>query len=145
MSLLKGGVYYKLNTNKGNFYKDLSDECESLLNSIKRRKREKFNCEKDTDKKLIPQQLLQVLWNRGFLPGKEIPKEGMRLKPFLDLLSHGDYMDQRHRYKGIWLRDKIYDEEFPSQKREPAIFVGINNKNLLPVSYLRTIPGTIYR
>ena len=69
----------------------------------------------------------------------------MRLKSFLGFLSHSDYRDQGHQFKCVWLRDKIYDEEFPSQKREPAIFVGINDTNLLPVSYLRTIPGTIYK
>lgn len=145
MSLIMDGIYFKKNTKKKKFYKNLSDECVSLLKNITRRQSKKFKSEKDKTKKLIPWQLLQVFWELDFLPIIEKPQTGMRLKSFLDFLSQGDYTDQRHRYKGIWLRDKIYDQEFPSQKSEPAIFVGINNTNLLPVSYLRTIPGTIYK
>ena len=145
MPILKNGIYFRLDTKKNKFYKNLSEKCVSLLKSIKRRQRKKFKSEKDKTKKLIPWQLLQVFWELDFLPIIEKPQTGMRLKSFLDFLSHGDYTDQRHRFKGIWLRDKIYEQEFPVIKREPAIFVGINDTNLIPVSYLRTIPGTIYK
>ena len=47
---------------------------------------------------------LQFFWNLGFLPIMERPaKKGMRVPTFLDLLSHGEYKDKRHQYKGIWL------------------------------------------
>ncbi|MBA3009677.1 MAG: hypothetical protein KKF12_12505 [Proteobacteria bacterium] len=147
MSIIKNGIYFGKDQKKKGFYKkqNLSAESISLLKRITPRQHKKFKSEKNKMKKLIPWQLLQVFWELGFLPIIEKPQAGMRLKSFLDLLSYGDYKDKGHQYKCVWLRDKIYDEEFPSPKREPAIFVGINNTNLLPVSHLRTIPGTIYK
>ena len=149
MSIIKNGLYFSKDEKIRGFYKkqELSSENLSLLKGITPRQHKKFKSEKDKTKKLIPWQLLQIFWELGFLPGKEKPEEGMRLKPFLDFLSHGNYRDQRHQLKGIWLRDKIDEEEFPQTIRSQEMYLKVpgEGSKWVPASYFRDIPGTIIK
>lgn len=118
-------------------------ENKKLLKEIKKRKRNEFRSE-SRDKRLIPMQVLQVLWNLNFLPGKKRPEEGMRIRVFLEFLRNGQYRNEKNRALGIWLHDKVEREEFPTEDLRHDMLVGKAGDKLVPVSYLRTIPGTIY-
>lgn len=75
----------------------------------------------------------------------ERPAEGMRVPAFIKMLSNGEYKDERHRYKGFWLRDEIEDE-FSSQTRVTERYIGkTNHETLWPASYLKKQPGTIVK
>jgi hypothetical protein len=95
----------------------------------------------------IPNPTLQFFWNFGFLPIMESPTEGMRVSALLNLLSQGKYEDQRHHYKGVWLRDIIKNKIYPEIiKTEEMYFrVGGEGDKFLTRSYFRNEPGTIIR
>jgi hypothetical protein len=142
MSILKDGVktstsYHGLRMFK---YACISYDHKMLLKSITRRQRSKFK-----KYKLIPSQVLQFFWDRGYLPGEERPNEGMRLKEFLKFLQKGQYRDETNRARGIWLHDKIEQEEFPDKDLRYDMLVGVEGTKLSLVSNLRKQPGTIFR
>ena len=118
----------------------ISDEQQLLLKTITKRQRRKF-----ISHRLIPRQVLQVLWVLGYLPGEKRFQEGMRVKVFLEFLRYGKYRDEKNRALGVWLHDKVEQEEFPTKHLSIEVFVKGEGGKLVPVSYLRKIPGTIFR
>jgi len=143
MSVLEDGVYSSISYyGRSMFSFDrISFEHKKLLKSIKPRQRKKFK-----NLKLVPWQLLQVLWDLDFLPTEKRPQEGMRIPELLKLLREGQYRDDKQRSRGVLLHDTIENEEFgPEENATYDYLVGRNKSKLIPVSYLRKIPGTIYK
>lgn len=142
MSILKDGVFSSTSYHgRGMFRFDLiSYEHKMLLKSITKRQRRKF-----ITVKMIPQQVLQVFWNLGFLPGKAKPQEGMRVQVFLKFLRHGNYRDEKNHALGIWLCDKVEQEECPIKNVTHEIFIKCGRGKFMPVSEIRKEPGTIFR
>ena len=143
MSIIKDGIAYGLRSKKRGFYERFSDiECQILTNITEHQKK-KFN----SKKKLIPHPLLNFFWNIDYLPIIERPAEGMRVPAFLNLLSNGEYMNERHRYKGIWLRDRVEAEEYPKTIKTNELYLKVRGEGSkwVPVSYYKDIPGTIFR
>jgi hypothetical protein len=118
----------------------ISYEHKMLLKSITKGQRIKFR-----NYRLIPRQVLQVLWDLDYLPGGKKPHEGMRVKVFLEFLRQGKYRDEKNRAIGVGLHDKIEQEEFPTKDLSYEVFVKGQGGKLIPISYLRKIPGTIFR
>lgn len=141
MSILKNGFEYGLRNKRTGFYLKFSNEDLQELKTLTPRQEKKFK-----RKKLMPHPLLQFFWDIGYLPIMKRPLEGMRVPAFLKLLSHGEYVDERHKYKGIWLRDKI-EEECPKTIRNHEIYLKVrgDGHKRTPASYLRELPGTIIR
>lgn len=117
----------------------ISNENKHLIKNISKHQRRHF-----TNKKQVPWQVLEVLWDMDNLPGNRPPKQGMKIRELCDLLANGNYRDEINRIHGIRLRDKIEREEFPELEIRPEWCVG-EGRNRIPVSYLRKIPGTIFR
>ena len=110
-----------------------------LIKSINKRQQKKF-----IDRTTVPIPLLEVFWDMDYLPGNRPPREGMCVKGLLDYLTNGLYRDERHRTRGIWLRDLIEAEEYPEHVPDDGKVVMVGQK-FIPVFYLRDIPGTIFR
>ena len=144
MPIIKDAFEYGLRKKVKSFYLRLflSGEDLQILTTLTERQKDKFK-----KKKLIPYPLLQFFWDLGFLPIIKRPTEGMRVSVFLDLLSDGEYKDKRHMYKGIWLRDKITEEEYPETIRSHEMYLKVpgEGRKWVPISYFRDIPGTIIR
>lgn len=142
MSLLEDGVFSSISYDgHGVFRFDrICYEHKKLLKSIKPRQRKKFE-----NNGLIPCQLLQVLWDRDFLPTEKRPQEGMRIPGLLKLLREGQYRDEKQRAKGVLLHDKIDQEESRPENITYDTLVGPEHGKLTPVSYLRNVPGTIFK
>ena len=145
MSFLYDGVYSSVSYYGRGFFEfnRIGPENTKLLKSIKKRQRRRFKSEKKT----IPQQLLQVLWHLEFLPGIEAPKEGMPVDALVELLHRGDYRNKKNRTLGVWLRDRIEAEEYPEPIyfNEKLILYGHSKSVFISVSVLREEPGTIFR
>ena len=145
MPTLKDGIYYSKHQTLKGIYKilNLSDEEIQLLLNITPRQRKKF----ESDKKLIPYPLLQLFWRLGFLPIIEEPTQGMRIPVFIEFLSKGEYKNKQNQFKGIWLRDKIVEEECPEIiiTNETYLKVRGEGSKWVPVSYYKDIPGTIFK
>jgi hypothetical protein len=119
----------------------LSDDNKQLLSSITNRQRKKF-----LDKKIVPIPVLEILWDLDFLPGKRPPREGMRIKALLEFLKNGEYRDEKNRALGVLLRETIEKEECPEHDFGDEKFVWDDkDETFIPVSYIRTQPGTIFR
>jgi len=142
MSILKDGVFSSISYHgQGIFRFDrISYEHKKLLKSIKSRQRKKFE-----NIGLVPRQLLQVLWDLGFLPSEKRPEEGMRISGLLKYLREGKYRDEKNRARGILLHDKIDQEEYPSQNVTHETFIKYGRGKFMPVSFLRKEPGTIFK
>jgi hypothetical protein len=142
MSLLEDGVFSSISYHgRGVFRFDrICYEHKKLLKSIKPRQRKKFE-----NNGLIPWQLLQVLWDRDFLPTENRPKEGMRVPALLNLLREGQYRDEKQRAKGVLLHDKIDQEESRPENVTYEILIKCGQNKFMPVSYLRNVPGTIFK
>jgi len=144
MSIIKDGIEYGLSSKKRGFYLShlFSNKDFQILSAITERQKKKFK-----NKKLIPFPLIQFLWELDFLPVMRKPTEGIRVPAFLNLLSHGEYKDKRHQYKGIWLRDQIEAEEYPETIINHEIYLKVlgDRHRRTPASYFRDIPGTIIR
>ena len=142
MSVLEDGVFSSISYHgRGMFRFDrICYEHKKLLKSIKPRQRKKFE-----NNGLVPRQLLQVLWDLDFLPTEKRPQEGMRIPGLLKLLREGRYRDEKHRAKGVLLHDKIDQEECRSQNVTHEIFVKCGQNKFMPVSFLRKVPGTIFK
>jgi hypothetical protein len=143
MTVLEDGVYSSISFyGRSMFSFDrISYEHKKLLKSIKPRQRKKFK-----NMKLVPWQLLQVLWDLDFLPTEKRPQEGMRISELLKLLRKGQYRDDKQRSRGVLLHDTIDQEEFRSEANETyEILVECGRGKFVPVSYLRKIPGTIFK
>lgn len=140
-SILKDAVFSSTSRyGRGMFrFNRISNENKHLIKSISKQQRGHFS-----DKKQVPWQVLEALWDMDYLPGNRPPKQGMRARALCDFLKSGEYRDEANRTLGIWLRDRIECEEFPEQEIRPEYYVGIGQK-LFPASYLRKIPGTIFR
>jgi hypothetical protein len=142
MSILKDGVFTSISYHgRGMFRFDrISIDHKKLLKSIKPRQRRKFE-----NNGLVPRQLLQVLWDLGFLPSQKRPKEGMRIPGLLRFLREGKYRDEKNRARGVLLHDKIDKEEYPSGNATQETFIKCGRGKFMPVSILRKEPGTIFR
>ena len=142
MSILEDGVMSSTSYHgRGMFRFDrISYKHKRLLKDITKKQRRKFE-----NYRLIPWQLLYVLWDMGYLPGEKGPAEGMRVRGFLEFLRNGQYRDKKNRALGVWLHDKVEQEEFPAKDLRYDMLVGRAGDKLVPISYLRTIPGTIFR
>lgn len=142
MSILEDGVFSSISYHgKGMFRFDrISYENKMLLKGIKERQRRKFK-----GRKLIPKQVLQVLWSLGYLPDEKRPQGGMRVKIFLGFLRHGKYRNKKNHALGVWLHDKIEQEECQSDDITLEIFIKCGRGKFMPVSILREEPGTIFR
>ena len=142
MSILKDGVFSSISyPGHGAFRFDrICYEHKKLLKSIKPRQRKKFE-----NIGLVPRQLLQVLWDLGFLPSEKRPEEGMRIPGLLKVLREGKYRDGKNRARGILLHDKIDQEEYPSQNITHETFIKCGGGKFGAVSILRKEPGTIFK
>jgi len=142
MSILKDGVFSSISYHGHGIFRfdRICYEHKKLLKSIKPRQRKKFE-----NNGLIPCQLLQVLWDRDFLPTEKRPQESMRIPGLLKLLRKGQYRDEKNRARGILLHDKIDQEEYPSQNVTHETFVKYGRGKFMPVSFLRKEPGTIFK
>ena len=143
MTVLEDGVYSSISYyGRSMFSFDrICFEHKKLLKNIKPRQRKKFE-----NKRLVPRQLLQVLWDLDFLPTENRPQEGMRIPELLKLLREGRYRDDKQRARGVLLRDTIDLEESGSEKNATyEILVQCGEGKFMPVSYLRKIPGTIFK
>ena len=143
MTVLEDGVYSSISyLGRSMFSFDrICNEHKRLLKSIKPRQRKKFK-----NMKLVPWQLLQVLWDLDFLPTEKRPQEGMRIPELLKLLREGRYRDDKQRSRGVLLRDTIAREESgPEENATYEILVECGRGKFMPVSYLRKIPGTIFK
>jgi len=118
MSLLNSGVYSSISNNGyGDFqFGEISMSHEFLLKSISKRQRAKFQ-----RYGIIPRQLLVVLWENQYLPGKHTPQCGMKIKKLLNFLSEGSYRNLNHLQRGQWLYERIVKEELmprlPARKK----------------------------
>lgn len=142
MSIIKDGIEYGLYHKKRGFYRRFSDiELQPLI-AITERQNKKFKIIK-----LIPYPQFQFFWERGFLPIMEKPKDkGIRVQEFINLLSQGEYKDNRHKYQGIWLRDRVDAEIYPIKNRTAERFIGkTKTEKLWPGSHLRDLPGTMIK
>ena len=56
-------------------------------------------------------------------------------------------MNERHRYQGIWLRDRVEAEEYPKTIKTNELYLKVRGEGSkwVPVSYYKDIPGTIFR
>ena len=145
MSIIKDGIEYGLFGKNRGFYlwSILSNKDLQILTAITVRQKKKFKNEK-----LIPYPLLQFFWKISFLPIMKRPADkGMRVPAFLNLLSNGEYMNERHRYQGIWLRDRVEAEEYPKTIKTNELYLKVRGEGSkwVPVSYYKDIPGTIFR
>ena len=116
-----------------------------LLKEMNKRQRNKFIKVKLKYNRLIPSKLLQVLWNLGYLPGEKGPQEGMRVKAFLKFLRNGWYCNEKNRALGVWLHDKIEQEEFPTKDLNYEMLIKDEGDEFVLVSNLRKESGTIFR
>ncbi|MCD4676268.1 MAG: hypothetical protein K8S18_09790 [Desulfobacula sp.] len=89
-------------------------------------------------------QLLQDMWDAGFLPGEIKPSGSMKLSTFLQFLLKGNYRDFRHQFLGTRLREGIEAQTKSFKKSMSEKFVGATNRNLVPLSHVRAIPGTMF-
>lgn len=143
MTVLEDGVYSSISFCGRNMFSfdRICLKHKKLLKSIKPRQRKKFEY-----KRLVPWQLLQVLWDLDFLPTEKRPQEGMRIPELLKLLREGRYRDDKQRSRGVLLRDTIEEQESePEENANYDILVGCGWGKFIPVSYLRKIPGTIFK
>ena len=142
MSLLEDGVFSSTSYRGLGLFRfdSISYAQKKLLKSIKPRQRRKFK-----NNGLVPWQLLHVLWDMDFLPTKNRPQEGMRIPDLLKLLREGRYRDDKQRARGILLHDKIDEEECLSNQVVNEIFIKGGQGKFVPVSFLREIPGTIFK
>jgi len=143
MSVLEDGVYSSISYyGRSMFSFDrISYEHKKLLKSIKPRQRKKIK-----NMKLVPWQLLQVLWDLDFLPTEKRPQEGMRIPQLLKLLREGRYRDDKQRARGVLLHDTIdQDQSGSEQNAGYDILVKCGQGKFMPVSYLSKIPGTIFK
>jgi len=142
MSVLEDGVFSSISYHGRSIFRfdRICYEHKKLLKSIKPRQRKKFE-----NNGLVPRQLLQVLWDLDFLPTEKRPQEGMRIPGLLKLLREGRYRDEKHRAKGVLLHDKIDQEECRPQNVTHEIFVKCGQNKFMPVSFLRKVPGTIFK
>jgi hypothetical protein len=143
MSVLEDGVFSSISYHGRSMFsfERICYEHKRLLKSIKPRQRKKFEI-----KGLVPWQLLQVLWDLGFLPTEKRPQEGMRIPELLKLLREGRYRDEKQRARGVLLHDTIDLEESGSEENATyEILVQCGQGKFMPVSYLRKIPGTIFK
>ncbi|MBW2609184.1 MAG: hypothetical protein JRC68_02440 [Deltaproteobacteria bacterium] len=142
MSLLDQGVFSSVSYNGiGPFRFDIiSYQHKKLLKSIVKRQRSKY---KKYD--LVPWQLLQIFWEWGFLPGEEMPKEGMKIPVLLEFLNQGEYTNDRHRKRCEWLYERISRDRIFPDKACFEIFVKYGRKKWISVSQIRDMPGTIIR
>ena len=143
MSVLEDGVFSSISYYGRSIFSfdRICFEHKKLLKSIKPRQRKKFE-----NKSLVPWQLLQVLWDLGFLPTENRPQEGMRIPELLKLLREGRYRDEKNRARGVLLHDTIDLEESGSEENATyEILVQCGQGKFMPVSYLRKIPGTIFK
>ena len=142
MSVLEDGVYSSISYyGRSMFSFDrICYEHKKLLKSIKPRQRKKFE-----NIGLVPRQLLQVLWDLGFLPSEKRPEEGMRIPGLLKVLREGKYRDEKQRARGILLHDKIDQEEYPSQNVTHEITIKDVGGKYTLVSIQREKPGTIFK
>jgi len=143
MTVLEDGVYSSVSYLGRNMFSfdRISHKHKKLLKSIKPRQRKRFEY-----KRLVPWQLLQVLWDLDFLPTEKRPQEGMRIPELLKLLREGRYRDDKQRSRGVLLRDTIDREESgPEETATYDILVECGKGKFLPISYLRKIPGTIFK
>jgi hypothetical protein len=120
-------------------FNSISVENKFLIKNISKHQRRHFK-----NKKQVPWQVLEVLWNMGCMPGNRPPKQGMKARELCDLLTHGNYRNEISRKKGICLRDRIEQEELPEPKIYCERFIK-SGRTFIPVSYLRKIPGTIFK
>ena len=142
MSILEDGVLSSTSYHgRGMFRFDrIGYKNKMLLKEITPRQRNKFKYDR-----LIPCKVLQVLWNLGYLPGEKQPQEGMRVKAFLKFLRNGQYLNEKNNARGVWLHDKIEQEEFPPGELSSEILIIDEGGKFVPISYLKRIPGTIFR
>lgn len=145
MPILTDGVFSSISYfGRGDFQFDqISYKHKMLLKSISKKQRARF-------KKIgtVPKQLLTMLWELGYVPGYEAPKEGMRIQALLELLDQGPYQNRTHQLRCEWLYEKIVKEELMSHRRyfrksKEELVGTVRNRTL--VSEVRKISGTIFR
>ncbi|MBT3417070.1 MAG: hypothetical protein HOG03_19600 [Desulfobacula sp.] len=89
-------------------------------------------------------QLLQDMWNAGFLPGETKPFDSIKVSTFLRFLLKGNYRDARQKFLGTRLREGIEAQKFSSKRNGHERFIGATNRNLVPISHVRALPGTMF-
>ena len=114
MNIIEDGVFTKTSYFGRGVYRfdSISYDHKILLQSISKRQRAKY-----IRYGIVPQQLLVVLWENGYLPGVSRPTEGMRIAKLLDMLKEGKYLNKRHGDRGIWLYEQIVQDELMPTKR----------------------------
>jgi hypothetical protein len=141
MSLLSDGV------NSGRFYNgrgdfqfgEISLSHEFLLKSISKRQRRKFR-----RYGIIPRQLLIVLWENGYLPGKHSPRTSIKIQKLLAFLGDGPYRDKKRAQQGQWLYEKIVKEELmPKVLAKKEKFLKGPKGKWIPVSHIKQQLETI--
>jgi hypothetical protein len=110
MGILTDAVYSSISScGRGYFYfANLSDFEVGLLKSITKRQRHKFS-----KSGIIPEQVLTMAYDYGWLPGNISPKGGMKLNRLLQWLEAGPYHDELNKESALWFRNKIVDELKP--------------------------------
>lgn len=91
----------------GDYRQDkVSEEHWHLLGTISRGQRKRF---RKLD--IIPRQVLCVWWDNGYLPHRQRPDHGTDLMRLLEHLKGWAYRDEAHYQKGLWLFQRIVEEE----------------------------------
>ena len=145
MSILTDGVFSSISYfGRGDFQFDqISYEHKMLLKSISKRQRARF-------KKFgtVPNQLLTIFWELGYVPGEEAPNEGMRIPALLKLLDQGPYQNKNHKLRCAWLYEKIVKEELMSHpkwlKKSKDILLK-SGREFIPIFEVRKVHETIFR
>lgn len=90
------------------YFGNLTNFEANLLRTITQRQRHKF-------KKygMVPEQVLKIAFDYGWLPGTTFSSGGMKVKRLLDLLDEGPYRDAENREMCLWFRGKIIEEWKP--------------------------------
>lgn len=114
MNIIEDGVFTKTSYFGRGVYRfdSISYDHKMLLQSISKRQRAKY-----IRYGIVPQQLLVVLWENGYLPGVSRPTEGMRIARLLDMIEEGKYQNKQHGDRGIWLYEQIVQDELMPTKR----------------------------
>ncbi len=117
MPIVTDAVYAAQNDNGIGFYRRdrLADEHWHLLGTISRDQRNRY---RKLD--IIPSQVLHIWWDWDFLPHRQRPNQGADMMRLLDHLYEWRYRDEAHAKRGLWLFQRIVEEEIkprPQRKK----------------------------
>jgi hypothetical protein len=95
------------------YFGNLTDNEVKLLQSITQRQRHKFE-----KYGMVPEQVLKIAFDYGWLPGSAPPKGGMNVKRLVNFLGTGPYRDAENIELAFWFREKIIEEWMASSSRK---------------------------